>query len=62
MFHPISPDQMNMQMEHALPCIGAGVGDETISVRCDAFLARDLLRHSEKVTDQYFILRIECAN
>ena len=49
-------------MKNGLTAIDAGVSDETISVLSDAFVACDLLRHAEEMSDERFVFDAEGAD
>jgi hypothetical protein len=60
--HPLSPDQMHVQMEDRLPAIGAGVGDQPNPSFCNAFFVRQFARHGEDMSHQGFIFCFKRAN
>ena len=60
--HPLSPDQMHMQMENALPAVGAGVRDHTEPAISNSLLVGEFAGDGINVPDDLFVLRFESTD
>ena len=59
MSHPLSPDQMQMEMEHGLSPVEARIRNETVAALFNAFRFCKFPCGGEEMADQLFILRFE---
>jgi hypothetical protein len=60
--HHLSPDQMQMDVEHGLPAVLACVHNEAITALVDTFLIGQFSSGSDEVSHQWFVRRIKCVN
>jgi hypothetical protein len=59
--HPLSADQMQMDMVDRLSAIGTRVDDQAVAAMGNPCLAGKLTRDAEEMPDQLFIFRVECV-
>lgn len=57
--HPLSPDQMQVQVKDGLTAVDARVRDETVTVLIDPFLFCEFPGGREEMPDQLLVLRLE---
>ncbi len=55
MSHPLTADEVHVQMKYGLPAMGAGIDNDAVPALVNVLLCRDLTPDHEHVTDQGFV-------
>ena len=60
--HPLSADQVDMQVKDGLPAMWTGIGDQAVTVRGNPFLLGNFTRYAKDVSHQLLVFRSHCSH